>query len=123
MKTQDIQDLYLLSPELSVAGLAILLLVLDLFIRRKGYLPLLGLLGLAVPLGFSVALWAGLDGRGVTPVNDGILSTTLAVDKFSHVLQVSCSSAWPQPSCWYPPSTLGDFTDSGPSTTPSCCSP
>ena len=83
MKTQDIQDLYLLSPELSVAGLAILLLVLDLFIRRKGYLPLLGLLGLAVPLGFSVALWAGLDGRGVTPVNDGILSTTLAVDKFS----------------------------------------
>ena len=76
-------DLYLLSPELSMAGLAMLLLLLDLVVVRKGYLTALAGLGLVVPLGLSIALWLGLDGRGVVPNNDGILASTLIVDKFS----------------------------------------
>ena len=36
-------DLYLLSPELSLASLATLLLLLDLVVVRKGYLAAVGL--------------------------------------------------------------------------------
>ena len=48
-------DLDLLSPELSLAALAAALLMLDLVVPRKGPLVLLALLGLAVPLAFSIA--------------------------------------------------------------------
>jgi NADH-quinone oxidoreductase subunit N len=72
-------DLYLLSPELSLAGLAMLLLLLDLVVRRKGFLTALAILGLAAPLGFSIALW--LDGSGVPA--ESILADTLVVDRFS----------------------------------------
>ena len=80
-------DLYLLSPEISIATLGLLLLLLDLVVPRKGYLAALGVLGLAVPLGFSIALWIGMDGRYpdliAEPHNTGILAKTLVVDKFS----------------------------------------
>ena len=76
-------DLYLLSPELSLVGLATILLLLDLVVPKKGLLAGLGLLGLAVPLAFSIALWFGLDGKGTVPTNDGLLATTLVVDRFS----------------------------------------
>ena len=78
-------DLYLLSPELSTAGLAMLLLLLDLVVTRKGYLAGLAVLGLAVPLGFSLALWAGLDGGSVAddPVVQIDVIETLVVDRFS----------------------------------------
>ena len=80
-------DLYLLSPELSMATLAMLLLLLDLVVPRKGYLAGLAILGLAVPLGFSIALWLGMDGSFpdliAEPQNTGILASTLAVDRFS----------------------------------------
>ena len=51
-----LHDIYLLSPEIGVIGVAIALLVLDLFVRRKGVLPIVAVLGLLVPLGFSIAL-------------------------------------------------------------------
>ena len=81
--TVTAHDLYLLSPELSLAGLATLLLLLDLVVARKGWLASLGLVGLAAPIGFSIALWLGLNGMGLKPVNTGILADTLVVDKFS----------------------------------------
>ena len=59
-----LHDLYLLSPELAMAGLAMLLLLLDLVVRHKGSLVAVGLLGLAVPLALSIALWLGLDDGG-----------------------------------------------------------
>ena len=74
-----LHDLYLLSPELSMAGLALLLLLLDLLVRRKEPLTALAFLGLGVPLGFSIALWLDLD----SIKNDGILTDTLVVDRFS----------------------------------------
>ena len=74
-----VDDLYLLSPELSVAGLAVLLLLLDLVIPRKGLLTALAIGGLAVPLGFSLALWQS----GTTVPADSLLADSLVVDDFS----------------------------------------
>ena len=74
-------DFYLLAPELSVAGLAALVIVLDLVFRRKGILPWVTVLGLAVPLGFSIALWFTLNNDGVAQM-DGLFGS-LVVDKFS----------------------------------------
>ena len=74
-------DLYLLSPELSLAGLAALLIVVDLLVRNKGLIVSLAVLGLLVPLAFTIALWVGLDRDAVDPAL-GIFDT-LVVDKFS----------------------------------------
>ena len=76
-----LHDLYLLSPELSLAGLAVMLVLLDLVTARKSYLPAVAFAGLAVPLGFSIALWFGLNNGGLVP-NPGVFGT-LVVDKFS----------------------------------------
>ena len=78
-----LDDLYLLSPELSIASLALVLLLLDLVVSRKSFLATLAVAGLVVPLGFSAALWIGLDSTGLEPNNAGILADTLIVDKFS----------------------------------------
>ena len=75
-------DIYLLSPEIAVASLAGLLLVLDLVVRRKGYLAPLAFAGLIVPLALCILLWLDLDGRAAIP-NEGILSGSLVVDRFS----------------------------------------
>jgi NADH-quinone oxidoreductase subunit N len=74
-------DIWLLSPELSVVGLAVLLVLLDVVVRRKGFLSVLGVVGLAVPLGLSIALWFDLNGDGVV-ASQGVFGT-LVVDKFS----------------------------------------
>ena len=75
-------DLFLLSPEISVVGLALAIIVLDILVQRKGIVAAVAVVGLALPLGFSIALWMSLDG-GNTAVNTGILGTTLLVAKFS----------------------------------------
>ena len=74
-------DLFLLSPELSVAGLAILLVLVDLVVPRRSIIPALAVVGLAVPLGLSIALWFDLNGDDVDAVQ-GIFRT-LEVDRFS----------------------------------------
>jgi NADH-quinone oxidoreductase subunit N len=70
-----------------MVALGLLLLLLDLVVRRKGFLGVLALLGLGAPLGFSIALWLGMDGSLpdliAEPHNNGILASTLAVDRFS----------------------------------------
>ena len=76
-----LHDLYLLTPELSMAGLAVLLVVVDLVTRRKAFLPFLVVAGLAVPLGFSIVLWIDLNSDGSSAAY-GVFNT-LVVDKFS----------------------------------------
>ena len=61
-----LDDLFRLSPELSMAGLGALVLLLDLVITRKSLLPVVAVRGLAVPLAFSIALWFDLNGDGVS---------------------------------------------------------
>ncbi len=74
-----LNDLYLLSPELSMAALAMLLLLIDLFVPRRGIVAAVGVLGLGVPLTLSIALWTG----GDTVPDHSILAGTVVVDKFS----------------------------------------
>jgi NADH-quinone oxidoreductase subunit N len=74
-----LHDLYLLSPELSMATLGILVIILDMVIRRKGVLAVVAVVGLLVPLAFSIALWGDVNADGQMV---GIFNT-LVVDKFS----------------------------------------
>ena len=76
-----LHDLYLLSPELSVAGAAALLILVDLVVRRSGLAAALAIAGLALALGLSIALWLDLNGDGVQATS-GVFDT-LVVDKFS----------------------------------------
>ena len=80
-------DLYLLSPEASVAALAIVLLLLDLVIPRKQYLVGLAFLGLLIPFGFTLALWSDIGDwiavRGNVVGLQGSSIEALVVDKFS----------------------------------------
>ena len=76
-----LDDLFRLSPELSMAGLGVLVLLVDLVVRRKGLLPVVAVAGLAAPLAFSIALWLDLNGSGVSSAS--YVFGTLAVDKFA----------------------------------------
>ena len=73
-----IHDLYLLSPELSMVGLATILLLLDLVVARKSLILGLGVVGLIVPLAFTVALWFTV-GDDSAAENTGVLADTLEV--------------------------------------------
>ena len=76
-----IHDLFLLSPELSIAAAAVLVVLADLVLPRKGVLPIFAVIGLAVAVGFSVGLWFQLDSESAGSMH-GIFGT-LVVDKFS----------------------------------------
>jgi len=82
-------DVYLISPQLALAGLGILVIVLDLAFGRKALLPAVAFLGLLVPLAFSLIQIADLLGLFGFPGTDNlvpadsILAGSLAVDRFS----------------------------------------
>jgi NADH-quinone oxidoreductase subunit N len=68
------QDIYLLSPELSLVALAALVIIVDLVVVKKTVLAGISLVGLVVPLGFTLSL-IGRDEMGFGGV--------LLVDDFS----------------------------------------
>lgn len=76
-----LHDVYLLSPELSLAGLGIVIVILDLAMGRKGLLAPLSVVGLVVSLAFSIALWGDVSGE-ISGQMPGIFGA-LVVDKFS----------------------------------------
>ena len=49
----NLNDLYLLSPELAVASVAILIVLVDLIVKRKEILPVLAILGLSIPVSYT----------------------------------------------------------------------
>ncbi len=51
-----ISDLYLLTPQLSLIFLALIVMVVDLFIKRRIVTVAVALIGLIVPLGFTISL-------------------------------------------------------------------
>ncbi|HEX79252.1 MAG TPA: NADH-quinone oxidoreductase subunit N [Dehalococcoidia bacterium] len=61
-------------PELVLAGTAIAVILLDLFVRHKGVLTAISLIGIAVAAGFAISLWNG------SP--QAIFNDMLAVDNF-----------------------------------------
>ena len=54
------QDIYLLSPEISLIGLALAIVILDIFVKQKLITQCLIGIGLVLPVIFSVLLWNGV---------------------------------------------------------------
>ena len=75
------EDVRLLSPELAVAGVALLVVLLDLVVRRKGLLALVSAVGLLIPFGLSIWLWIDVDDEPGKQLV-GIFGT-LTVDQFA----------------------------------------
>ena len=84
----SIHDLYLISPQLSVAALGLLVILADLVTSRKGWLSALALPGLAVPLWLTILQLNGLPGGILGTGSEGlvgagsILHGSFAVDRF-----------------------------------------
>jgi len=79
-------NVYLLSPEISIGGLAIVVILLDLFLKRKKVLAAVSVAGLIVPTALTVALWE----RSETSFNG-----MLVVDKFAlffNLLFIGCAA-------------------------------
>ncbi len=68
-------NLGLLAPELSLAGTAMLVILLDLIIKRKGWLAVVSIAGIVVSAGFTLAMWGGS--------SQAIFNNMLAVDGFA----------------------------------------
>ena len=68
-------NLGLLAPEISLAGTAIVVILLDLIIQRKGWLVAVSLAGIVVSASFTLAMW------GSNP--QAIFNNMLAVDSFA----------------------------------------
>ena len=84
----SLNDLFLISPQLAMAGLGILVILADLLVARKGWVGSLALVGLLAPLGFSWLQLAEFPGllAGSGPDNlvpaDSILADSISVDRF-----------------------------------------
>ncbi len=65
----------LFAPELSLVAAAIVVILLDLFVERKGLLTIVSILGLVVSGGFAIAMWGGNA--------QAIFNNMLAVDNFA----------------------------------------
>ena len=78
-------DLYLISPPLALAALAMLVIVVDLVTRRTGLLVGLSFAGLAAPVALSV--WQALEltssGASELTAEGSVVLHTLSIDKFS----------------------------------------
>ena len=68
-------NLELFTPELTLVAFAIVVILLDLFVQRKGLLTIISLVGLAVSAGFTMALWGGS--------SQAIFNNMLVVDNFA----------------------------------------
>ena len=69
-------DLYLLTPELALAGVAGIVVLVDLLVSRKGVVAVVALLGLLVPLALTIILWGDVQ-------SEQAVFGTLVVDKFA----------------------------------------
>jgi len=72
-------DLYLLAPEIALAGVGGIVVLLDLVTRRAGVLAAVTLVGLLVPAAYALVLWGDVSANG--PMT-GVFGA-LAVDKLA----------------------------------------
>jgi NADH-quinone oxidoreductase subunit N len=70
-----ILNLALFLPEICLVGFAVLVILLDLIIQRKGWLAVTSIVGLLVSAGFALNLW------GITP--QATFNNMLAIDNFA----------------------------------------
>jgi len=80
-----VHDLFLVSPQIALAALGILVILLDLVTPRKGWVQGLALFGLAAPAGLALLLLLDLNGSGRSSVvpDSSVLVQSLVVDRFS----------------------------------------
>ncbi len=82
-------DLYLISPQLAMASLAILVILVDLVVSRKGFVAAVAFLGLLAPLGLALVQVFDINGFLAGPAvaelvpDDSVLSGSLSVDRFA----------------------------------------
>ena len=69
----------LISPELTMAVLALVVILVDLVVEKKHYLPIISAIGLVIPLGAAIRLWD----EDSMAMND-----MLAVDNFAIFFKV-----------------------------------
>ena len=86
-----LNDIYLLSPEIALAGAAMLLILLDLVVSRKSVLLAVGVIGLALSVVFSLVLWGDLNSES-TGQMQGVFGT-LVVDKFGLFFKLLLATA------------------------------
>ena len=83
-------DIWLLSPEISVAGLGVLVIIADLILSKKTPLIWLVVIGLAVPLALTLTLWFD------TPDSEIGVFGTVTADRmalFFHFLLIGTTAA------------------------------
>ncbi len=69
-----IDEIRFLAPELSLLAFAILIILLDLFVKQKKLLAAAGIIGLLVSIGFTLSMWE-------TPTTD--VFNMIAIDRFA----------------------------------------
>ncbi len=74
-------DIYLIAPEIALAAVAGAVVVFDLLLRDKRFLPLIAVLGLLAPAGFAVVLWIDVSAESSGALTG--LFDTVVVDKFA----------------------------------------
>ena len=80
-----LHDLYLVSPQLALAVLGILVILLDLSVRRKGLVQGLAIVGLIAPAALGLLHLYNLEQSGLANLVPAasVLSNSFAVDRFS----------------------------------------
>ena len=86
-----LNDIYLLSPDLALAVAAALVILLDLFISRKGALVAVALAGIALSAVFSVSLWADVSAESGGRIVGAF--GALSVDKFGLFFKLAIAAA------------------------------
>ena len=87
----NLNDIYLLSPDLALACAAAAIILLDLFVSRKGALAAVGLVGIAISIILSVSLWMGVSDEPSGRMAG--LFGALSVDKFGLFFKLVIAAA------------------------------
>ncbi|MBM3939595.1 MAG: NADH-quinone oxidoreductase subunit N [SAR202 cluster bacterium] len=74
-------DIYLISPELALAGLALAVVLLDLALKNKTVVLGVAVVGLLVPIAFAVSLWVRVD--GLVFARETGFNGSLVIDQFA----------------------------------------
>ncbi len=82
----QLYDLYLLSPELSLTLLAFVVMMVDLFVKRRVVTVAVALVGLIIPLAFSISLAAMIANN--TLVKNHAFFNMLVVDSYAVFFQI-----------------------------------
>ena len=91
------QDIYILSPQISIVSVAILTILLDLIVSKKRLVMGLALVGLTVPLVLAIFLWLNLNESPleITISNISVLHGSFNLDKFGlffNLLVIGCAA-------------------------------